>query len=54
LNSEYSGVFTDLTIRLADKEYNQYVKKVVKILHKVKKEMEDEEYVIWIFVLGEY
>ncbi|MCC2649293.1 MAG: hypothetical protein K0R16_2098 [Nitrososphaeraceae archaeon] len=31
---EYSP---DLTIKLTDKEYNQYVKKVVKILHKVEK-----------------
>lgn len=37
LNSEYSGVFTDLMIRLTDKEYDQYVKKVVKILHKDEK-----------------
>jgi hypothetical protein len=48
---EYSP---DLTIRLTAKEYNQYVKKAVKILHKDEKEMEDEEYVIWVFVLGEY
>ncbi|HJR47643.1 MAG TPA: hypothetical protein VJ799_05750 [Nitrososphaeraceae archaeon] len=31
---EYSP---DLTIKLTDKEYNQYVKKVVKISHKVEK-----------------
>jgi hypothetical protein len=31
---EYSP---DLTIRVTDKEYNQYVKKVVKILHKDEK-----------------
>jgi hypothetical protein len=37
MNSEYSGVFTDLTIKLTDKEYNQYVKKAVKISHKDEK-----------------
>ncbi|HEY3524707.1 MAG TPA: hypothetical protein VGK47_00815 [Nitrososphaeraceae archaeon] len=51
MNSEYSGVFT----RFNDKTYRQGIcKEVVKISDRMKKEMGDEEYVIWIFVLGEY
>lgn len=42
-------------IRLTDKEYNQYIKKgQSKYRIRMKKEMEDEEYVKWIFMLGGY
>ncbi|HKG90027.1 MAG TPA: hypothetical protein VKA95_17060 [Nitrososphaeraceae archaeon] len=45
----------EITIRLTDKEYYQYVKKgQSKYLIRMKKAIEDEEYVKWTFMLGEY
>ena len=45
----------EITIRLTDKEYNQYVKKGQSEYRiRMKREMEDEEYVKWMFMLGEY
>jgi hypothetical protein len=44
----------EITIKLTDKEY-QYVKKGQSEYHiRIKKAIEDEEYVRWIFMLGEY
>ena len=45
----------ETTIRLTDEEYYQYVKKGQLEYHmRMKKAIEDEEYVKWIFMLGEY
>jgi hypothetical protein len=48
----------EITIRLTDKEYYQYVKKGQSEYHiRMKKAIEDEEYeeyVKWVFMLGEY
>jgi hypothetical protein len=44
-----------ITIKLTDEEYYQYVKKGRLEYHtRMKKTIEDEEYVKWIFMLGEY
>jgi hypothetical protein len=45
----------EITIKLTDKEYYQYVKKgQLEYLIRMKKAIEDEEYVKWMFMLGEY
>jgi hypothetical protein len=45
----------EITIKLTDKEYYQYVKKGQSEYHiRMKKAIEDEEYVKWMFMLGEY
>jgi len=45
----------EITIKLTDKEYSQYVKKGQSEYHmRIKKAIEDEEYVRWMFMLGEY
>ena len=45
----------EITIRLTDKEYYQYVKKGQSEYHiRMKKAIEDEEYVKRMFMLGEY
>ncbi|HEV2876176.1 MAG TPA: hypothetical protein VGW09_02755 [Nitrososphaeraceae archaeon] len=45
----------ETTIRLTDKEYDEYVKKGQSEYRiRMKKDMEDEEYVKWMFMLGEY
>jgi len=45
----------EITIRLTDEEYDEYVKKGQSEYRvRVKKDMADEEYVKWMFMLGEY
>jgi len=45
----------EIKIKLTDKEYYQYVKKgQSEYLARMKKAIEDEEYVKWMFMLGEY
>jgi hypothetical protein len=45
----------EITIRLPVNEYQQYVKKgQSEYRMRMKKNMEDEEYVEWMFMLGEY
>jgi hypothetical protein len=45
----------EITIKLTDKEYYQYVKKGQLEYHiRMKKAIDDKEYVKWIFMLGEY
>jgi hypothetical protein len=45
----------EITIKLTDKEYNQYIKKGQSEYRiRMKKTIEDEEYVRWMFMLGEY
>jgi hypothetical protein len=45
----------EITIKLTDKEYYQYVKKDQSEYHIcMKKDIEDKEYVKWMFMLGEY
>jgi hypothetical protein len=45
----------EIKIKLTDKEYEQYVKKGrSEYLRRMKKAIEDEEYVKWMFMLGEY
>jgi hypothetical protein len=45
----------EITIRLTDKEYDQYIKKgQSEYRMRMKKAIEDEDYVKWMFVLGEY
>ena len=45
----------EIRIKLTDKEYEQYVKKgQSEYLTRMKKAIEDEEYVKWMFMLGEY
>jgi len=45
----------EIKIKLTDKEYYQYVKKgQSEYLVRMKKAIEDEEYVKWMFKLGEY
>jgi hypothetical protein len=45
----------EIKIKLTDKEYYQYVKKgQSEYLVRMKKAIEDEEYVKWMFMLGEY
>ena len=45
----------EIKIRLTDKEYEQYIKKGrSEYLTRMKKAIEDEEYVKWMFMLGEY
>jgi hypothetical protein len=45
----------EITIKLTDKEYYQYVKKgQSEYLIRMKKAIQDEEYVKWVFMLGEY
>ena len=43
----------EITIKLTDKEYHQYVRKGQSAYRiRMKKAIEDEEYVKWIFMLG--
>jgi hypothetical protein len=45
----------EITIKLTDEEYHQYVKKgQSEYRTRMKKAIEDEEYVRWMFMLGEY
>jgi hypothetical protein len=45
----------EIIIRLTDEEYYQYVKKgQLEYRLRMKKAIEDEEYVKWMFMLGEY
>ena len=45
----------EIRIKLTDKEYEQYVEKGrSEYLTRMKKAIEDEEYVRWMFMLGEY
>jgi hypothetical protein len=45
----------EITIKLTDKEYQQYVRKGQSEYRiRMKKAIEDEEYVKWMFMLGEY
>jgi hypothetical protein len=45
----------EIRIKLTNKEYEQYVKKGrPEYLTRMKKGIEDEEYVRWMFMLGEY
>ena len=45
----------DITIRLTDKEYSQQAKKGQSEYNmRMKKAIKDEEYVKWMFMLGEY
>jgi hypothetical protein len=45
----------EITIKLTDKEYYQYVKNgQSEYRMRMKKAIEDEEYVKWMFRLGEY
>ena len=44
----------EITIRLTDKEYDEYVRKGQSDCLRMKKGIEDEEYVKWMFMLGEY
>lgn len=45
----------EITIRLTDKEYDQYIKKgQSEYRMRMKKGIEDEDYVMWMFKLGEY
>jgi hypothetical protein len=45
----------EIKIKLTNKEYEQYVKKGrSEYLIRMKKVIEDEEYVRWMFMLGEY
>jgi hypothetical protein len=45
----------EITIRLTDEEYYQCVKKgQLEYRLRMKKAIEDEEYVKWMFMLGEY
>ena len=45
----------EITIKLTDKEYEQYVRKGQSEYRiRMKKAIEDEEYVRWMFMLGEY
>jgi hypothetical protein len=45
----------EITIKLTDKEYDQYIKKgQSEYRTRMKKAIEDEDYVKWMFMLGEY
>jgi hypothetical protein len=45
----------EITIKLTDKEYQQYVRKGQSEYRiRMKKAIEDEDYVKWMFMLGEY
>jgi len=45
----------ELTIRLTDKEYDEYVRKgQSEYCLLMKKAIEEEEYVKWMFILGEF
>jgi len=45
----------EITTKLTDKEYHQYVKRVQSEYRiRMKKIWKTEEYVKWIFMLGEY
>ncbi|MDQ3837721.1 MAG: hypothetical protein M3297_00460 [Thermoproteota archaeon] len=45
----------EITIKLTEKEYDRYVKKGQSEYYtRMKKAIEDEEYVKWKFILGEY
>jgi hypothetical protein len=45
----------EITIKLTDKEYHQYVRKGQSEYRiRMKKAIEDEDYVKWMFMLGEY
>jgi hypothetical protein len=45
----------EITIKLTEEEYDRYVKKGQSEYRiRMKKAIEDEEYVKWMFMLGEY
>ena len=45
----------EITFKLTDKEYQQYVRKGQSEYRiRMKKAIEDEDYVKWMFMLGEY
>jgi hypothetical protein len=44
----------EITIRLTDKEYEEYVMKGQEYRMRTKKAIEDGEYVKWMFMLGEH
>ena len=45
----------EITIKLTEKEYDRYVKKGQSEYRiRMKKAIEDEEYLKWMFMLGEY
>ncbi|HEU4822113.1 MAG TPA: hypothetical protein VFS97_01690 [Nitrososphaeraceae archaeon] len=45
----------EITIKLTDKEYYQYVKKgQLEYYIRMKKAIDDKEYVKWMFMPGEY
>jgi hypothetical protein len=44
-----------ITIQLNDEEYGDYVERGTSVYNKrMKKKITDEEYVKWVFLLGEY
>ena len=49
------GSMKEITIKLTDKEYDQYIKKAQSEYRtRMKKAIEDEDYVKSMFMLGEY
>jgi hypothetical protein len=45
----------EITIRLNDKEYDDYIKKGQSMYSKrMRRKITDEEYTRWVFLLGEY
>ena len=45
----------EITIRLSDNEYRDYVKKGQSMYSKrMRRKITDEEYTRWVFLLGEY
>jgi hypothetical protein len=45
----------EITIKLTEKEYDRYVKKGQSDYNiRMKKTIQDDEYVKWMFMLGEY
>ena len=54
-NDYNKSIMKEITIKLTDKEYHQYVRKGQSEYRiRMKKTIEDEEYVKWMFMLGEY
>ena len=51
----YFREMNEITIRLTDNEYRDYVKKGQSIYSKrMRRKTTDEEYTRWVFLLGEY
>ena len=45
----------EITIRLSDNEYRDYVKKGQSMyIKRMRRKITDEEYTRWVFLLGEY